>query len=66
MSYSRGVHEMAVTHVLKDGTVLNDITGHVVKMTDVPSVYALVDQINRKRGGKNGGIDLQGIFRTER
>lgn len=44
---------MAVIHVLKDGTVLKDITGHVVKMEDVPSVYALIDQMNRKKGKKN-------------
>lgn len=39
---------MAVTHILKDGTKLNDIRGHVVRMEDVPNVYTLIDQINQR------------------
>lgn len=35
-----------VVHVLKDGTVLDDITGHVVKKEDVPTVYALIERLN--------------------
>ena len=35
-----------VVHVLKDGTVLNDITGHLVKKEDVPTVYDLIDKLN--------------------
>ena len=35
-----------VTHVLKDGTVLNDIKGHLVKKEDVPTVYALINKMN--------------------
>ena len=38
-----------VTHVLKDGTVLKDITGHVVKEQDVPEAYILIDQMNGER-----------------
>ena len=38
-----------VKHVMKDGTVLDDITGHVVRKKDVPSIYALIEEINRKR-----------------
>ena len=38
-----------VTHVLKDGTVLKDITGHVVKEQDVPEAYILIDQMNDER-----------------
>ena len=38
-----------VIHILKDGTVLDDITGHVVKKEDAPSVYALIDQMNGER-----------------
>jgi hypothetical protein len=43
---------MMVKHVLKDGTVLNDITGHVVKKEDVKGIYALIDEINQKRARK--------------
>jgi hypothetical protein len=38
-----------ITHILKDGTVLKDITGHVVKKEDVPMAYELIDQMNEKR-----------------
>lgn len=43
---------MAVKHVLKDGTVLDDITGHVVRKDDVKGIYALIDEINQKRARK--------------
>lgn len=42
-----------VIHVLRDGTVLDDITGHVVKMEDARMVYELLDKINQERGEKN-------------
>lgn len=38
-----------IRHHLKDGTVLDDITGHLVKKEDVPRVYALIDQMNHER-----------------
>jgi hypothetical protein len=41
-----------IRHHLKDGTVLEDITGHVVKKEDVPMAYALIDQINEERQKK--------------
>ena len=42
-----------IRHILKDGTVLEDITGHVVKEKDAPSVYALIDQMNGERKKEN-------------
>ena len=30
---------MAVYHVLKDGSTVKDITGHVVKMADAETLY---------------------------
>lgn len=41
-----------VTHVLKDGTRLHDITGHVVKKDEAKGVYILIDRINEKRRSK--------------
>lgn len=41
-----------VTHILKDGTVLQDISGHVVKMQDVKAVYSLMDRINENQWRK--------------
>ena len=43
---------MAVIHILKDGSVLKDITGHVVKMEDASPLYQLIDSINRERSKK--------------
>ena len=37
-----------VRHILKDGTVLTDITGHVVKMEDAEAVYLLMDKMNER------------------
>ena len=54
MTYSEKRSEM-VTHILKDGTVLKDITGHVVKREDVPTVYSLIERMNAERE-KHGDI----------
>lgn len=40
---------MAVIHILKDGTRLDDITGHVVRMEDAEELYRLIDSINQKK-----------------
>lgn len=37
-----------VRHILKDGTVLKDITGYVVKKKDVPNVYAVIMNCKKK------------------
>lgn len=37
-----------VTHILKDGTVLEDITGHVIKQDDAPMVYQIIEQMERE------------------
>lgn len=37
-----------VKHVLKNGTVLDDITGHLVKREEVPSVYTLIERKGEK------------------
>ena len=42
-----------VRHILKDGTEVKDIKGHVVKIEDAQSIYTLIEQINRK--GKGNG-----------
>ena len=40
-----------VRHILKDGTEVKDITGHVVKMDDARAVYVLLDHIKEKKQG---------------
>ena len=39
---------MRVIHVLKDGSEVEDITGHVVKVEDAGALYGLIRDINRK------------------
>lgn len=43
---------MSVIHILRDGTVLDDIRGHVVRMADAEQAYMVLDAINRKREKK--------------
>ena len=47
---------ITVKHVLKDGTTVTDITGHIVRMSDVQAVYTLVERMNNERIVKNGNI----------
>lgn len=37
---------MAVYHILKDGSVKTDITGHVVRMADAETMYKLIHKVN--------------------
>jgi hypothetical protein len=39
---------MRVIHILKDGSQVEDITGHVVKMDDAAPLYNMIREINRK------------------
>lgn len=39
---------MHVIHILKDGSQVEDITGHVVKMDDAAPLYHMIREINRK------------------
>lgn len=42
---------MGVIHILKDGSVVKDITGHVVRVEDAGPLYQLIESINRNRKG---------------
>lgn len=46
-----------IRHILKDGAVLNDITGHVVKQEDAPVVYNLICKVNGERIRRRGNVD---------
>jgi hypothetical protein len=39
-----------VKHVLKNGQVVQDITGHVIKRKDFPSVYELMERKEKRDG----------------
>lgn len=49
-----------IRHHLKDGRILTDITGHVVKKEDVPLVYSLIDQINEEKRAKKQNEGIRG------
>lgn len=41
-----------IKHVLKDGTEVSDISGHVIKAKDYPVLYEVVNRI-QKEGDAN-------------
>ena len=45
-----------ITHVLRDGTQLNSIAGHVVKVKDFENVYQIIGRIE-SRGKDAKGAD---------
>ena len=42
-----------ITHFKKNGTEIKEIAGYIVRRDDVPQVYDLIDEINRKGAAKN-------------
>lgn len=38
-----------IRHVLKDGTILSDISGHIVREKDAKAAYAVMERINEKQ-----------------
>ena len=51
-----------VKHIMKDGTVLNDITGHTVKMEDAPTVYEILERLKKKRRESH---DIRGFTESQ-
>ena len=37
---------MKVVHILKDGSIVGDITGHIVRVEDAGPLYSLISSIN--------------------
>lgn len=44
-----------IYHVLKDGTVVPDVKGHVIKADDFPVLYETINRI-QKEGGINAAV----------
>lgn len=44
---------MAIRHVLRNGEVLEDITGYVITREQNPEVYRVIEQIRKKGSGEN-------------
>lgn len=47
---------ITIKHVLKDGTQLDDITGHVIKAEDHPLLYEVISNIEKKEGDEHATI----------
>lgn len=45
---------MAIIHILKDGTRVDDIRGHVVKMADAAPLYELIHSMNKEARPSSG------------
>ena len=39
--------EVRIHHILKDGTKVDDISGHVLKSAEHPTLYDIIDKIER-------------------
>lgn len=41
---------MAVIHILRDGSRVSDLRGHVIRIADAEPLYRFIHSINRKSG----------------
>ena len=39
-----------ICHVLKDGTRLEDVAGHLIKAEDHETLYQLINEIQKRKG----------------
>lgn len=44
---------MTIRHVLRNGEVLEDITGYVITREQNPEVYRVIEQIRKRERGKD-------------
>ena len=51
-----------ITHILSDGTVLDDITGHKVTKEDAPTVYEILERLKKKRRESH---DIRGFTESQ-
>ena len=45
-----------IKHVLKDGTEVNDIKGHVIKASDYPLLYEVINRIQKEGEKKSNEV----------
>lgn len=38
-----------ITHILRDGTRLKDISGHIIRQDQADAVYRLINQLNKDK-----------------
>lgn len=51
-----------ITHILKDGTILDDISGHKVTREDAPTVYEILERLKKQRRESN---DIRGFTKSQ-
>ena len=54
-----------ITHVLKDGTKLNDISGRVVKQGDFKNVYEIIKRIENRGKDEGGRQNAKAFCRSD-
>ncbi len=48
---------MNIRHILKDGTEVDDVTGHVIKAKEHAVLYEVINRINQEKEGlKNEAV----------
>lgn len=50
---------MSITHILKDGTEIKDIQGHIVRASDAEPLYRMIHSINSQGRAGSGSIQDQ-------
>lgn len=45
-----------IKHVLKDGTKVDSIEGHVIKADEFPLLYEVVNRINNRKDQKKNAV----------
>ena len=53
-----------ITHVLKDGTKLNDISGRVIKQDDFKFVYEIIKRIEQRGEKETEGKNATTLCRS--
>ena len=41
-----------IRHILRDGTQLNDVEGHIIKQTEIKTIYQLIEAINERKSNE--------------
>lgn len=56
---------MSVVHILKDGSIVKDITGHVVRVEDASALYEYMRSVNKKGYHKKSNKKSKGGLTNE-
>ena len=54
-----------ITHIFKNGATTNDITGHLVKRTDCPTAYKVMEGMNDNGRKTDAGKEADGQVQGE-